>query len=255
MAGQDPVTELERALALVVATHGTASHSLAGVLHGMDGVCLASPFVTARSRSKLDANAFIVRELLPACIDIVNGVSCTNGTQTLVDLAQVLDECTWEQALESALRQKKTSIGQIEDLLPALAASRRAGTKLIRHVLAVRPKDAPPTESLLETLMVQLIRNEPALPVPTRQVVLHNNADRFVARVDLAWPEHGVFLELDGEHHKGQPVHDANRQTAVVALTGWLPGRFTWTEVTRTPKATARSVRELLIRAAKRSVV
>jgi very-short-patch-repair endonuclease len=97
-------------------------------------------------------------------------------------------------------------------------------------------------------MMVQLIRTEPALPEPTRQVVVNNRWGRFVARVDLAWPDHGIFLELDGQHHLGQPLYDANRQTAVVATKGWLPGRFTWHEVTRTPRPTVRRLVELFDR-------
>ena len=53
--------------------------------------------------------------------------------------------------------------------------------------------------------MVQLIRAA-GLPTPTRQFVVRDTGDLFVARVDLAWPELGIFIELDGEHHKDQPV-------------------------------------------------
>src|SRR5439155_8862813 len=106
--------------------------------------------------------------------------------------------------------------------------------------LSLRPSGAPPTESLLETLMVQLVRRVAGLRAPDRQVVVTDQHGVFVARVDLAWPELGLFIELDGEHHKGQPVYDASRETAVVAATGWLPGRFTWDEVTRIPRSTAR---------------
>jgi very-short-patch-repair endonuclease len=57
---------------------------------------------------------------------------------------------------------------------------------------------------------------------------------------DLAWPDLGFFVELDGQQHGGQPVYDARRETAVVAATGWLPGRFTWHEVVELPITTAR---------------
>ena len=67
----------------------------------------------------------------------------------------------------------------------------------------------------------------------------------FVARVDLSWPELGLFLELDGQHHAGQPVYDARRETAVVARTGWLPGRFTRHEVVVIPTTTARRLTAL----------
>jgi very-short-patch-repair endonuclease len=106
--------------------------------------------------------------------------------------------------------------------------------------LEQRHGSTPPTESLLETLMVQLIRREPQFRAPQRQVEVTDSLGRFVARVDLAWPEPGVFVELDGQHHKDQPVYDARRETAVVAATGSLPGRFTWHEVTRAPKQTVK---------------
>ena len=63
---------------------------------------------------------------------------------------------------------------------------------------------------LLETLAVQLFRDN-GLPTPTRQVTVINRHGTFVARVDLAWPELGVFVELDGQGHAGQPVYDASR--------------------------------------------
>ena len=52
------------------------------------------------------------------------------------------------------------------------------------------------------------------------------------------WPDREVFFELDGQGHEHQPVYDAVRETAVVAATGWLPGRFTWSEITRIPVST-----------------
>ncbi len=86
--------------------------------------------------------------------------------------------------------------------------------------------------------MVQLIR-EFGLPEPVRQLVVYDCHGEFVARVDLCWPELGLFIELDGQQHPGQPVYDARRETAVVAATGWLVGRFTWYEVTQVRRQTA----------------
>jgi len=110
----------------------------------------------------------------------------------------------------------------------------------------MRPVGEPPTESLLETLMVQLIRRNGAIPTPTRQFEVRGPNGVFIARVDLAWPERGVVLELDGEQHKDQPRYDAARQTAVIAATGWLVGRYTWTDVVHHPNSTLRSLTNLL---------
>jgi hypothetical protein len=158
----------------------------------------------------------------------------------MVDLAPLVDDLVWEQALESGLRKGLFKLEELESLVPLLTKSRTAGSPRIKRVLALRPPGAPPTESLLETLMAQLARETPGVPEPARQVVVEDEHDEFVARVDLAWPEIGGFNELDGEGHKDQPLYDAVRQTNVVIATGWLPGRFTWTEVRLNPIPTAR---------------
>jgi hypothetical protein len=107
---------------------------------------------------------------------------------------------------------------------------------------------------MLETRMVQLARGIDCLPEPTRQREVFDREGAFVARVDLCLPELGLFIELDGQHHEAQPVYDARRETAVVAATGWLPGRFTWHEVVRLPKTTARRLAALAEQARLRPV-
>ena len=59
-------------------------------------------------------------------------------------------------------------------------------------------------------------------------------------------------LGFDGQHHAGQPVYDARRETAVVAATGWLPGRFTWHEVVQPPRSTTRRLDGLAFQAIRR---
>gem|GEM_PF-4237583 len=105
---------------------------------------------------------------------------------------------------------------------------------------------AAPTGSLLETLMVQLARTVPGLPPAARQLPVGPYL------LDLSWPDIGLFLELDGQQHLGQPVYDARRETAIVAATGWLCGRFTWTEVVRVPITTARTLRAIANQARRR---
>jgi very-short-patch-repair endonuclease len=182
------------------------------------------------------------------------GIPCAGGLQALIDLAAELDDLRWEQALESALHKGMTTIGELEDWLPELGRRRTPGTARIRRVLALRPKGAPATGSLLETLFVQLARAA-GLPDPLRQVRVVNEHGEFVADVDFAWPELGLFIELDGQHHLGQPVHDARRETNVVAATGWLVGRFTWDEIVHYPNSTARQLAKLLERACQRAFV
>jgi hypothetical protein len=160
----------------------------------------------------------------------------------------LLDDSHWEMANESGLHERLYTVANLEALLPVLSSQRFAGTARIRRVLALRPDGAPPTESALETLMVQLIRTVPTMPEPTRQLRIYDRYGVFVARVDLCWPELGIFIELDGQGHKGQPVYDAIRQSNVTAATGWLCGRFTWAEVNSFPRDTARRLAERVAR-------
>jgi hypothetical protein len=216
--GPEPPTQLDIERAAVLASGRPARGALAGVLLGFDAVRLdRRPTRRGRAESAL----------------VVGGVPCVDPLTALVDLAAVLDDAGWEQALESALRCRLVTIDDLVVLPPWTP-----GLPRIRRVLGARPRGAPPTESLLEAIALQLAR--PVLGEPVRQRVVRWPDGGFVARVDLCWVLDGVFFELDGQHHEGQPVYDARRETAVIAATGWLPGRFTWTELTRIPRSSQR---------------
>lgn len=237
--GPEPPDDIDRARARVLAARTVARGRLAGVLHELDAVTLTGP----PSRRGAYPSGHVVR---------VAGIPCVDGHQTMVDLAAVLDDPTWEQALESALRKRLTSVEAMEAALPDLGRARTPGTTRMRRVLEARPTGAPPTESLLETLMVQLARGIDGVPDPTRQHTVTGAGGAFVARLDLSWPDLGLFVELDGQQHKDQPVYDARRETAVVAATGWLPGRFTWREVAHLPATTSRRLAALAQQAGRR---
>ncbi|HVV35215.1 MAG TPA: hypothetical protein VHC63_01345 [Acidimicrobiales bacterium] len=248
--GADP-SPLERALAIAAAANGVNTGRVAATLRRVDCPAVVGPsFLVLPTASGRRPGA--KRLAYPAeRVISVRGIPVVDGLQMLVDLAADLDDVQWEQALESALFRRHVCLAELEAALPDLSRARTAGVALMRRVLAVRPPGAAPTESLLETLMVQLLRSI-GVPTPTRQLELFNEHGELEARLDLCWPELGLFLELDGEGHRFQPVYDANRQTRVVALTGWLCGRFSWTEVHDNPIPTGRRVLRLLEQAARR---
>jgi hypothetical protein len=228
--GPDEPTPLDRERAQVLAGGGIARGGLAAVLLELDS-------------AHLDGRPTRRNHIDPDHVIVVAGLPCADAWQTLVDLAAQLDDDTWEQALESALRRRLVFLADFDDL-PQVPGVRR-----IRRVLT-RRGDVPPTESLLETLMVQLIRTVPSLPEPVRQHRITWPDGTFVARVDLCWPHLGIFVELDGQGHQDQPVYDASRQTAVVIATGWHVARFTWKQVVRTPRWCARQLERLIVREA-----
>ncbi|MEA2900896.1 MAG: hypothetical protein QOH36_783 [Actinomycetota bacterium] len=231
--GPDDPTPFDCAMAEVLARRAVASGGLAGVVYGLDAV-------------GLDGRPVRRRPLPPDRITEVGGIRCTDGLQTMIDLAADLSDLVWEQALECALRKRLLSVAELEHVVPALGRARVPGTTRIRRVLALRPPGAVPTGSLLETLMVQLTRRYTRLPPAERQ----RRVGPYL--LDQSWAHIGLFLELDGQQHLDQPVYDARRETAIVAATGWLCGRFTWTEVVRVPISTARQLDALAVQAARR---
>jgi very-short-patch-repair endonuclease len=231
--GPDDPSALDCALAEVVARRAIASGGLAGVLYGLDGVAL-------------DAHPVRRRSLPPERIVVHDGMACTDGLQTMIDLAADRNDLVWEQALESALRKRLLAVTDLEMELPFLGRARVPGTARIRRVLALRPPGAAPTGSLLETLMVQLTRLYTRLAPAVRQLQVGPYL------LDQSWADIGLFLELDGQQHLDQPVYDARRETAIVAATGWLCGRFTWTEVVRVPVSTGRRLDALAVQAIRR---
>jgi hypothetical protein len=249
--GPDDPCELDRVRADLLASDGVACDTLAAFFHQLDAFDefdRVKVSFAVRPGSSVCRRGGRRRTIRDDRIVEVNGVRCTDVLQTLLDLAVEVDDLLWEQALEYALRHRQTTIEEIEAAAPGTKGAVR-----IRRVLALRPPGAPPTDSILETMMVQLARTVPGLPPPTRQYIVKNADDQVVAKVDLAWPELGIFLELDGEGHKGQPRYDSRRQTRVIAITGWLVGRFTWHEVVHTPKTAARDLAALLEQAQRRA--
>jgi very-short-patch-repair endonuclease len=73
-----------------------------------------------------------------------------------------------------------------------------------------------------------------------------------VARVDLAYPERRVVIELDGfGPHSGREsfCRDRTRQNQLVLL-GWTVLRFTWSDVIERPEATVATLTAALERSA-----
>lgn len=93
------------------------------------------------------------------------------------------------------------------------------------------------------------------LPMPEPQYKVRDASGRVVARVDFAWPEHGVFLEFDGrikyerllrqgERASDVVIREKKREELVCRLTGWRCIRVTWADLANPERLAA------LIRAA-----
>ena len=239
--GAETPSQLERSLAKLVVTGGVAVRSLAGTIYQLDDVRLGKRDIAVRPGQSNTRRNVCRLNLAPADVWTYCGLDLSIPERTLIDLGDNLGDESWECAMESALRQELLTVGELEvQLLRPIKGVRRA-----RRVMEMRPHNARPTGSYLETKFVQMLRKNTDLPAPERQWEVRRPSGGFVGYLDFCWPDIGLFIECDGQQHDLQAVYDASRETAVVALMGWLPGRFTWHQVVRTPVDTARRVEQL----------
>ncbi|UUT36104.1 endonuclease domain-containing protein [Microbacterium elymi] len=114
----------------------------------------------------------------------------------------------------------------IDQLAAAVHAGRRRGITELRDALArVRTGAASRTETWTRLTLV-----DAGLPEPVLDHDVFDSHGRFVARVDMAYPEWKIAIEYDGTHHNDgqQWEHDVDR-LARLEDEGWRVIRVTRT--------------------------
>jgi hypothetical protein len=168
------------------------------------------------------------------------GVAVTSLGRTWLDLAAGLPAAAL-LAVTDQLLAGRCPRGAFDRLL-AEGRGRR-GIRTARRVLAVAdPLAGSPMESVLRWMIV-----EAGLPAPVLQHVVRDPQRRFIGRVDLAWPEHRVLVEFDGDIHRERDVfvNDLRRQNGLV-LAGWVVLRFTSADVRGRPAWVLATIRRAL---------
>ena len=110
------------------------------------------------------------------------------------------------------------------------------------------------SESVGETRARYLVWSQ-GLPAPEVNYPIYDEQGREVARVDLAWPELGLFLEFDGKVkyerllRPGESASDVvfrekQREDMICRLTGWRCIRIVWADLYR-PEVTAARIRSM----------
>jgi hypothetical protein len=119
-------------------------------------------------------------------------------------------------ALDVVVRDDPAALDRVRREL-ARSRSRR-GVALARAAVGLHD---PLSESAQESRL-RVVLTLAGLPPGAVQLVLRDAADRFVARVDLAYPAARVVVEYDGDHHR-QPAQwraDLERRRRIESL-GW----------------------------------
>jgi len=170
----------------------------------------------------------------PEDITTIDGIPVTKPARTLLDLATVEPAETIERCLDDALRRRLVSVAFLARWLADPRRKRHRGARVLQRLVDERATRGV-TESSLETKVLQLIRAH-GLPLPMLQYEVMD-AGQFIARLDFAYPDQLVAIEVDGfRHHDRRATFDDERArgNAIEAL-GWRLLRITAAHVARDP--------------------
>ena len=248
-----PRTWQQAALAacLDIGSDALLSHTSAAVALKLLDERLPIEVTAAHSRSARYRRAGVVlhrtRALTSADRAIVGDMPVTTPARTLVDLAEVLEPFELASCVDGALSGRLVSPDRLLRAADRLAARGRRGPQRIR--VLVRPwLDERPLDSLAEARVRRAI-SRAGLPAPVAQHEVWDSGV-LVARLDFAWPDHLLALEVDGFRWHANPaaqVADALRASRLEALE-WTLHRTTPAAFDQNPELVIRALRSHLER-------
>jgi very-short-patch-repair endonuclease len=217
---------------LAAGAKAVLSHRSAGTLLGLIEL-FSVPELTIPHGTSCRQRGLIVYRA--ACLDRARyeGFPVTNPMRTIIDLAALVSEETVERAIDNAHRRGLVRPDRFADYLALPRNLNRPGSGVVRKIVHLRDPRTP-LGSDLETLFFRLLRRS-GLPLPLAQLSVQTR--RGERRIDFAYPEEHLAIELDGwaEHSSRQAfVADRTRQNDLELL-GWHVLRFTWDEVRNDP--------------------
>lgn len=227
-------------VALDAAASGTSAAKVWGIelVHAPTRQCVTVP--RDRSRSAWPATT-VHRSDLAEDITVRDGIRVTTVVRTVLDLCRWLPLAEAVAAADSALRSRRLSLGQLVGGCCDLPAG-RGRDRVAQVVRMVDPACGSVLESLCRVLF--LLAELPSFC--SQLVIRHEHA--VIGRVDFAWPEQRVVVEVDGyTFHAGRDSYRADRRrTNALVLAGWRVLRFSWEDITERPDVVVAQVRAAL---------
>lgn len=180
----------------------------------------------------------------------VSAMPVTAAARTALDAMAVLPAEVALVAINHLLHSG--TISQTELAQAGVDANHAPGS--LRRQVVLRLVDDR-IESVAESRFWYLLFRA-GLPMPIPQYAVYDGRRVLLGRVDFAWPEHGLFVEIDGrgkyrDHRRdGDDVVDTvlrekDREDAIRAATGWRCLRLTWRDLEQ-PERTIRRIRDAL---------
>lgn len=245
-----PVDERVKLLAATFSrVDAVASHESAAELHGLAHVARGRVIITAANGARTPSPSVTLhqtRRLSNAHRTVIDGVPCTGKVRTIVDLAEVLSEPVLRLVIEDACVADRSLFERLVSSVEVLACGRRGRHRLGRVLADLGDGTALP-ESELERAFLSLVKGA-GMAVPRAQVTLPW-LPVAGGRVDFAYPDERLVVELDGRRWHGR---DSRREADLrrdhsAALAGWRVLRFSWHQVRHEPDYVLGVLRQALV--------
>ena len=235
-----PHTQLARVLAACLACKALASHRSAAALHNIDGFSLDRiELVVPRGGARSVRGAILHQSTQFDLAKPVErqGVPCTELGRTLLDVSAVVSRARLDQAIDAVLRDGRLRPEDLFRVLVSHARRGRDGCAAFRASLEDRGDDAVPLSAW--SRMVADLLVESGLSRPVMEYRVHTPDGRFVAQVDLAYPDRRVAIELDSRlWHLNRVSFDRDPERRNrLTIVGWTVLNFTWSHYANDQRA------------------
>jgi hypothetical protein len=239
----DDHTRLRAAL-LSVGPVGALSHTTALTLHGVRPLDAVVHVTVDQSVKRAGSPTLVVHRRSsfvpgpPQC-ELVSRLLVTPLARAVVDAWPLLPPADRRPMLVDLARDGRVTVDEVQDAL-----TQRPNVGGHRSLAQTLDLVAAGCESELEVLGLLHVFRHRSLPPGVSQYKVRLRGREI--RLDRAWLEVKLAVELDGRRHHTSPEdrqRDLSRDAELAAL-GWLVLRFTYAEVRRDPEGVRRKVRE-----------
>jgi hypothetical protein len=182
------------------------------------------------------------RDLSADEVVTLGAIRVTSPLRTAIDVAADARLVEAVVAVDSALRLRQMTPGELRGEARVREAMPQH-RKVLRVVGLVDALSGSVPESVARVLF-----HSSGLPLPQTQYVICSDNGTFLARVDFAWPDVWLVVEIDGfAWHSSESAFQSDRDRQnELELVGWTVLRFTAKDVRDRPDKVTETVRRAL---------
>jgi very-short-patch-repair endonuclease len=211
------------------ALHGSTALKWLGIVNTNDS---PAEFIVPRSRRHVPAwiGLHTSQEWDRGDFITHNSVRTSTATRAIIDMARTGNARAVEEAIDTAMRMRRTSVPTLTRRMAEMSGSGRSGIVMLRTLMLDSGG-----ESSLERAFLRIVRTS-GLPRPRTQVV-HRRPGERVIRVDFQFDHASVVVEVSGRlgHTSDRDrQRDARRRNGLQAV-GLKVVEFTTADVLHDP--------------------